>query len=216
MKPLVIVNFKTYEQSIGAKGLKLAKICEEVSKKYDARVVICPQTADLAWFAKKVRIPIYAQHLDAIEPGRSTGFLSPAEARAEHVKGTLINHSEHPLSLKEIKRLLWLCRKYKLISVVCVPNLGMLKKVSKLRPNYLAYEPPALIGGKISVSEAEPEVIAKAVSMTRLNVLVGAGVNSHQDLKTALKLGAKGVLVASDIVKARSPRRELVELITGK
>ncbi|MCK4589426.1 MAG: triose-phosphate isomerase [Nanoarchaeota archaeon] len=215
MKPLVIVNFKTYKQSIGSQGLKLAKICEQVAKKFGARVVICPQTADLALFAKKVRIPVYAQHSDAIEPGRNTGFLSPAEAKAERVKGTLINHSEHPLSLREIKKLLKLCRKYKLISIVCVPNLGVLKKVRDLRPNYIAYEPPALIGGKISVSEAKPDVIKKAVEMTKVNILVGAGVNSHKDLKTAVRLGAKGVLVASGIVKARNPKKELIELISG-
>jgi len=215
-KPLIIINFKTYQQSIGKQGLKLAKICDQVAKKYKTRIIICPQEIDLALFTKNVQIPIYAQHLDPIEPGRNTGFTTPAEAKAQKIKGTLINHSEHPIQLKEIKKLIKLCRKYKLKSVVCVPNLGMLKKVRKLRPNYIAYEPPSLIGGKVSVSESQPQIIKKAVELTRLSVLVGAGVNSHKDLKTALKLGAKGVLVASDIVKARSPKKELIELIKGR
>jgi len=216
MKPLVIINFKTYKQSMGSKGLKLARVCEQVAGKYKARIVICPQEPDLALFSRKVKIPVYAQHLDPEEPGKHTGFTIPAEAKAGGVEGTLINHSEHPLKLKEIKELVRLCRKYKLKSVICVPNLGMLKKIRVLKPDYIAYEPPKLIGGKVSVSEAKPDVIKKAVKLTKIKVLVGAGVNSHEDLRTALRLGAVGVLVASDIVKARNPRKELVELVTGK
>ena len=200
---------------MGSKGLRLARICSEAARKFKARVVICPQTADLALFVEKVGVPVFAQHLDPIEPGRQTGFISPAEAKAEGVKGTLINHSEHPLGFKDIKVLVKLCKKYKLKSVVCVPNLKTLNKIKKLKPNYIAYEPPALIGGKISVSKAKPDVIKKAVEMARADVLVGAGVNSHEDLKIALKLGAKGVLVASSIVKAQNPKKELVELISG-
>jgi len=213
MKPIIIINFKTYKQSIGKKGLKLAKICSQVAKKYKARIVICPQSADLALFTKKIQSPVYAQHLDPVEPGKNTGFLTPAEARAEGVKGTLINHSEHPISIDQIKKTIKLCKKYKLVSIVCVPDLKNIKKIKKLRPNYIAYEPPELIGGKISVSEAQPDIIKKAASLAKSNLLVGAGVNSNQDLKTALKLGAQGVLVASDIVKAKNPKKELTELI---
>ncbi|MBW2963594.1 triose-phosphate isomerase [Candidatus Woesearchaeota archaeon] len=213
VKPLIIINFKTYQQSIGKKGLKLAQICEQVAKKYKANIIICPQEPDLALFSKKFKISIYAQHLDPFEPGKLTGFITPAEAKAEGVKGTLINHSEHPLKLKDIKILIKLCKKYKLTSVVCIPNLKTLNQVKKLKPDYIAYEPPALIGGKISVTQAKPEIIKKAVKATKVKILVGAGVKSHQDLKTALKLKAKGVLVASDIVKAKNPRKELTELI---
>ncbi|MFC1800886.1 triose-phosphate isomerase [Nanoarchaeota archaeon] len=215
MTPVIIINFKAYKESIGKKGWKLAKICEQAARKYNSKIIICPQEIDLSLFAQKIKIPVYAQHLDPIEPGKKTGFITPAEAKAEGVKGTLINHSEHPLKLKDIKTLVKLCKKYKLISVVCVPDLKTLKKIRTLKPDYIAYEPPSLIGGKVSVTNAKPDIIKKAVKSTKTKVLVGAGVKSHQDLKTALKLGTHGVLVASDIVKAKNPKKELKELING-
>lgn len=213
MKPLIIINFKAYQETLGRKGFKLAQICQEVAKKYQAKITICPPEPDLSLFAKKFKIPVFAQHLDPFEPGKKTGFIIPAEAKAEKIKGTLINHSEHPLKFKDIKTLVQLCKKYKLISVVCVPNLNILNKIKTLKPDYIAYEPPSLIGGKISVTQAKPEIIKKAVNSTKIKLLVGAGVHSHQDVKTALKLGAVGVLVASDIVKAKNPKKELAELI---
>lgn len=215
-RPLIIINFKTYKQSIGKKGLKLAKICQNTAKKYKAKIIICPQTTDLALFSKKLKIPIYAQHLDPFEPGKHTGTTTPAEAKAEGIKGTLINHSEHRLKIKDIKTLIKLCKKYKLKSIICVPNLKILKQIRNLKPDYIAYEPPALIGGKISVTDAKPEIIKKAVKATQVKILVGAGVKSNRDLKTAMRLGAQGVLVASDIVKAKNPKKELTELITGQ
>lgn len=213
VKAIIIINFKTYQQSIGQKGLKLAKICEQTAKKYKFNIIICPQEPDLSLFSKKLKIPVYAQHLDPFEPGKHTGSTTPAEAKAEGIKGTLINHSEHPLKIKDIRALIKLCKKYKLKSVVCVPNLKVLNQIKKFKPDYIAYEPPKLIGGKTSVAEAKPEIIKQAVKATPVKILVGAGIHSHSDLKTALKLGAKGVLVASDIVKAKNPKKELKELI---
>lgn len=213
MKPLIIVNFKAYKETIGKKGFKLAKICQAVSKRFKARIVICPPEPDLSLFAKKFKIPVFAQHLDPFEPGQKTGFIIPAEAKAEGIKGTLINHSEHPLKFKDIKTLVKLCKKYKLVSVVCVPDLKMLNQIKKLRPDYIAYEPPSLIGGKISVTQVKPDIIKKAANSTKTKLLVGAGVHSGQDVKTALKFGAKGVLAASDIVKAKNQRKELIGLI---
>jgi len=43
-------------------------------------------------------------------------------------------------------------------------------------------------------------------------VLVGAGIHQAKDVEVSLKMGARGILVASDVVKAEDPRKELLEL----
>ncbi len=46
-------------------------------------------------------------------------------------------------------------------------------------------------------------------------VLVGAGIKTTEDVKTAIKLGAAGVLVASGIAKADDPEKALRDLVKG-
>jgi len=76
---------------------------------------------------------------------------------------------------------------------------------------------PALIGGKISVSTAKPHVIEKAAKAVRgkCKLLVGAGVHTAEDVRTSLKLGASGVLLASGVTKARNKKKVLMDLVKG-
>ena len=45
----------------------------------------------------------------------------------------------------------------------------------------------------------------------KVKVLCGAGITSGEDVKKALELGTKGILVASGVVKAKNPRKVLEE-----
>ena len=96
-----------------------------------------------------------------------------------------------------------------MISVVCVKNVAEAKKYAKLNPNYIAIEPPELIGSGRAVSKERPELITNAVkavhsSKRRTKLLCGAGIVSGADVGKAIQLGSKGILVASGIVKARN------------
>jgi len=42
--------------------------------------------------------------------------------------------------------------------------------------------------------------------------LIGAGMNSAQDVKAGLRLGVRGILLASGVVLAQDPERVLREL----
>ena len=44
-------------------------------------------------------------------------------------------------------------------------------------------------------------------------VLCGAGIHTGEDVKKSRELGAKGILVASGVVKAKDQRKALKELI---
>ena len=58
MKPLVVINFKTYKQ--GAQAIKLAKIIEKVDK----NIIIGVQASDIYEITKKTKLRVYAQHVD--------------------------------------------------------------------------------------------------------------------------------------------------------
>ena len=47
----------------------------------------------------------------------------------------------------------------------------------------------------------------------KVAVLCGAGVKTGDDVKTAIDLGAKGVLLASGVVKAKDPEAVVRDLI---
>jgi triosephosphate isomerase len=82
--------------------------------------------------------------------------------------------------------------------------------VATLKPDIIAVEPPELIGTRIPVSRAKPEAVTDTIKLVRrvnkkVPILCGAGINSGQDVAAALRLGTQGVLVASGVVKAKSP-----------
>ncbi len=91
------------------------------------------------------------------------------------------------------------------------------KRVALLNPDAIAIEPPELIGSGISVSTAQPEIVSGAVEAVHtinpdVKVLCGAGITNGEDASAALDLGAKGILVASGVVKAEDPYKALLEL----
>jgi triosephosphate isomerase len=89
-------------------------------------------------------------------------------------------------------------------------------KITEFEPDLIAVEPPELIGGDISVSNAQPEVITKALELIGAGkLLVGAGVKSGEDVKKAIELGASGVLLASGVTKAENPEKVLEDLANG-
>ena len=225
MAPLIIVNFKTYKEATGEKAVKLAKMCESAAHKLKskARVAVAVQAADIFRVAsavdKKV-IDVFAQHIDANGQGKSTGFVTAEAVRDAGATGTLINHAEHKIT--DIAKRIATAKAAGLTVVACAADIAEAKAIASLAPypDYLAIEPPELIGGKVSVSEAKPELIASGVSEVKeanrnIHVLCGAGVNSGKDVQKALQLGTQGIILATAVVLAKDPESALLELIRG-
>ncbi len=183
-------------------------------------MAIAPALPDVARVARAVAIPVLGQHTDPSPPGPTTGFV-PAEAlRAAGARGSLVNHSEHPLSFSEVRSSVGALRQAGLVAVVCARDASAARRLASVRPEFLAVEPPELIGGNRSVSTAKPEVVVASVRATHAvsrttHVLCGAGVRDRHDVARALELGSEGVLVASAVALARSPRRAVAELLGG-
>ncbi len=216
----VVLNFKTYAEATGLAALKLSRICEEASDQYDGEMVVVPQTADLRLISENVSIPVYAQHVDGVGFGGFTGSITAASIKAAGASGTLINHSERRLKLAEIEASLSASRAEGLSTIVCTNNIATTRAAAALKPDYVAVEPPELIGSGIPVSKADPEVVRGSVEAVKriepgVGVLCGAGISRGDDLLAALELGSEGVLLASGIVKAKDQRKALEELLSG-
>lgn len=211
--PIIIVNFKAYENATGERAFLLAKIHERVVMETGASIAIAVQPTDIAVIASEVKIPVFAQHVDSFSCGAHTGFITAFAAKAAKAYGTLLNHAEHPLDDETLKKSIEAAKNEGLFVCVCAntPERGAI--IAGFGPDLIAVEPPELIGGDVSVSKASPDVIKRAVALIGSGkVLVGAGVKTGVDVEIALKLGASGVLLASGVTKAENPESVLREL----
>jgi len=217
--PVTIVNFKTYSESTGDNALKLAKAVKEVRSETGKEIIVAPQFSDIYPVAK-VGVPVFAQHIDSIAPGSHTGHVLAEAVKEAGAIGTLINHSERQLELAEIEAAINAARRVGLLTVVCANDIAKASAVAAFKPDFVAVEPPELIGSGIPVSKANPEIVRGTVKAVQnvapdVGVLCGAGISKGEDVRAALELGTKGVLLASGIVKAQDPKKALVQLVEG-
>ena len=205
---MFVINCKNYEEIAGDKIIKFVKIVEKISKKYKIKIAVAPPQ-HLIGLVSKSSIPILAQHVDVSKVGSTTGFVIPELLKKSGVSGSLINHSEHRISGKEIAYLIPKLRDLKMISILCVKDVAEVKKYVKLNPDFIAIEPPELIGSGKAVSKEKPDLIIKAANAVKnaknnTKLLCGAGIVSGEDVSKASELGSQGILVASGIIKAKS------------
>lgn len=217
-KPIILINTKTYREATGKNAVKLAKACSRVAMQKKIPIILAVQATDISTAAKAASIPIWAQHVDNITYGRNTGFLTPEAAKAAGAAGTLLNHAEHKLNYKVLRETIAKCRKVKLKTMVCAATRKEAAIVAAFKPDYIAVEPPELIGTGISVSTAKPGIITNSVAAVRkvskkIPVVCGAGITNGNDVKKAIELGSHGALAASGIVLARSQDAALRELL---
>jgi len=217
---MVFINFKTYEQGTGVNALSLAEILEEVAHVTQIKIIPVVQAGDVKEVTEVSTLEIWVQHVDPVEFGAHTGSVLAEAAQEDGAAGTFLNHSEHKFTeFEDLEGASSHAREVGLKTLIFAANLNELEKILPLKPTYAAYEPPELVGStKTSVAESKPDVISKAYEITRardIPLIVGAGVKSQEDIRTSLRLGAVGVAVASDIVKAQDPKKELLELLQG-
>jgi len=218
--PIIIVNFKTYKESTGDNAIKLAEICSKVAEETKTSIAVAVQSTDIYKISKIVSIPVLSQHIDAILPGRNTGFILPESVKDAGAIGTLLNHSEHRLDFDLLKKSIQRAKQAGLKTIVCAKSTEETKNIANLNPDFIAIEPPELIGTKVSISEARPEIITDSVNSiksinNKIKVLCGAGIHNAKDIRKSIELGADGVLVASVIKRAENKKEELKKLVSG-
>jgi triosephosphate isomerase len=218
--PILLVNFKAYEQSIGRGALALGKAAERVylDLKDSATIIVAPPFTELRTLAESLEVPVFAQHADPIELGAHTGSIPPEAVKESGAHGFIANHSERRLRLDEIEFLVEKASHLGLGIVVCATRPKEAAAVSVLEPHMVAIEPPELIGTGLAVSKVKPEVITESVTLirkhnTKIVILTGAGISSAEDAEAAIALGTSGVLVSSAIVKSKEPEKVMRNMV---
>lgn len=217
---MIFLNFKTYEQGTGEQAQSLVAICEIVSKATGVKIIPVVQAADIAEIVEKTQLEIWAQKIDPVEFGAHTGSILPEAVVEDGAMGTFLNHSENRFpDFETLAKAHDRAREVNLKTLIFAKDIEDLKKSASLNPDFISYEPPELIGSSTtSVATAKPEVISEAVKIAGhagLPLIVGAGVHSREDVKKCLELGSTGIAVASDVLKAEDPEKELTDLAEG-
>ncbi|BFI73129.1 triosephosphate isomerase [Nanoarchaeota archaeon] len=218
---MLAINLKAYKETIGKKAIELLEAAEKVAEEYGIEIVIAPQYVDIYPLAQKAKkVKIFSQHIDPVEPGAFTGHVLPESVKEAGAVGTLLNHSEKQMKVEEIEKAINIAKNLGLTTIVCANDNLVGAALAKLDPDYIAVEPPELIGTGISVSKAKPEIVINSVKMIKevnpkVKVLVGAGISNKDDVKKALELGAEGVLLASAVTKANNFYEKIKELAEG-
>ncbi len=214
-KPLII-NLKNYSEISGDNSIRIVEDAKNVSLMNHADIVVAPPPSSILALSK-IAIPIVSQHVDDAIIGATTGFIVPEIVKSYGAIGSIINHSEHKIEYSQIKSLVKRLRDLEMVSIVCAADLDEVEKTSRLSPDFLAIEPPELIGKGVAVSKANPSIVMNSVKLVKrisplVKVLCGAGIVDKYDVQKAIELGAEGILISSGIVKSSSWYNKILEL----
>jgi len=217
-KPVLAINFKTYDSAFGQKALLIGKSAEKVKKELnDIEIILIPPFTEIRTIIENIELPVYAQHADPYDYGAYTGWIPIRALKDLGVHGVLLNHSEHRLRLDEIVQTVMKAKTLGLRTLVCADTPEAAAAVAAIKPDYVAVEPPELIGTGVAVSKAKPEVVTNTVRKVRevnqeVIILTGAGITTGEDAAKAIELGTQGVLVASAIMKAPDPYKVIKDM----
>jgi triosephosphate isomerase len=217
---MIFVNYKTFEESSGERALVLTKALEEAAHESQVKIIPVVQVIDAEKIVTSTTLEVWIQHVDPVSFGAHTGWTLPEEIARVGVSGVFLNHSEHKFTdFEALRTANEKAMGANLKTLIFAGNLEELKSIVVLKPTYVAYEPPELVGSTTtSVARAQPEIISQAVEIARsagLPLVVGAGVSSLEDVKKSVELGAVGIAIATAVVKATDPKAKLLELTEG-
>jgi len=216
-RPVFLINFKNYREILGEGAMRLAADAALASEGLDLELILAPPVPTLSAVAAASRLRVFGQGVGNQSEGKSTGAIIPEALKASGCAGSIINHSELRLPHETIRALLPRMKGLRLSSCVCGEDAGEIASLAAFDPEYLAVEPPELIGSGIAVSQARPELLRETVASARRagyhgKLLCGAGIVTGEDARAAMRLGMDGVLVASSVVKANDWGAKVREL----
>jgi len=208
--PCLIVNLKNYLEGSGDRVKMFLDYALDL-RDLGVGVYVAVSPLDLSryLYGDYYRV-VFSQVFDVVDYGSYTGHIPLKRLIDLGVKYSLLNHSEYKMPHNKLMDLVDAANSLGLETVVCVDSISEFRSLIDLgvRPSAFAIEPPELIGSGRSVSKYKPETVVEAVGLGNsygVPVLCGAGVSTRDDVDAAMRLGVRGVLVASAIVKADDP-----------
>lgn len=217
---MIFINYKTFLESSGARAITLTKALEEAAHESQVKIIPVVQIIDAEAVLASTTLEVWIQHVDPLSYGAHTGWTLPEEAAKIGISGVFLNHSEHKFNdFEALRTANEKALAANLKTLIFAGDLEELKNIVTLKPIYVAYEPPELVGSTTtSVARAKPEVISQAAEIARSGgepLVVGAGVSTVEDVKKSLELGAVGFAIATAVIKAPDPKGKLLELVEG-
>ncbi|MBI3859242.1 MAG: triosephosphate isomerase [Thaumarchaeota archaeon] len=214
---VLILNLKNYAKVLGDGAVELALEAERVAGRTKVEIIVAPPTPTLALVASCVKVPVFSQSVGPAWGEKSTGAVVPEAVKAAGARGTLMNHSEARMTASEIRKAIPEVHRLGLRVCLCAETTSEVTRFARLGAEFIAIEPPELIGSGVPVSMNRPELVTGAVSAAtragfRGRILCGAGILSGKDVRRAVELGADGVLVSSSVVGARDWGAKILEL----
>ncbi|MFA6602650.1 MAG: triose-phosphate isomerase [Candidatus Shapirobacteria bacterium] len=210
---MIFINFKIYREAWGEKGVELAKICARVELKTGVKIIPVVSALEYGKIRNSFGGEMFLEHADWQKEGAYSGAISMEQAKVAGVAGSLINHSEKKLKLGTIKKTVAAKPEGFKLLTICQNINQITKWGAGLKTDYLAWEPMELIGNpEVSVMDKYEEQVKKLALSIKVPLIIGSGIHRGEDVRRAIGAGAAGVLVASDVVKAGDPEKELTEL----
>jgi triosephosphate isomerase len=207
--PVFEIGLKGY--CWGAEAVRLAIEADRLAVELGVSIVYDPQAVDIpAVAAATKRILVFAQHIDPLPSGRGVGAVLAEAVRAAGAVGTLLNHSEKPLSPSELGTAIERARSVGLATLVFADSPEEAGEYARLGPDIVLAEPPDLIASGVSVGNVMARFVADAVEAVkgvdpRILVMSGAGVSGPDDVEQMMRLGLDGTGSSSGILKASDP-----------
>ena len=192
----------------GQRMLKLAQAVDRIAEKYDLDVIVTPQYADIRLLAENTkRIHVYAQHMDALRPGRGLGSVLPESVKEAGAVGVMLNHAEKKLTLDQIRESIARADEVGLATIVCADSVEEIRQVAEMGPNLIVAEPTELIGTGVASDMGYVRDTIEAVRKINPDIMVlqGAGISGPADVANVIRAGAQATGCTSGVMKAADP-----------
>lgn len=212
---MIFLALKTYKESTGDAGIKMLSSVKKVSAETKIPIIAVAQATDIYRIRKELDIEVWAQHVDAIDPGKHSGWISPYSLKEAGATGVIINHSEHKLDRDEVIERANKSKEYGLKTMVIGQSPETALDFDNLETDYVAYEEEDLIAGKVSMIDQQEKTIRDLVLKLRHPLIIGAGIVDGEDTKKTAETGAAGVIMATYFVTAENHEEKLRDLALG-
>ena len=206
---MIVINLKNYK--VGKEVLELVRLIDI----YCNKAIVAVPLIEMKNIIKETSVPVYAQHVDYHDKGRSTGYVMPEALIEAKASGSILNHAEHRMIFANLKKTVEKCREVRLKLIVCAASLTEVKRIIKLGPYAIAYADPKLIASGKSITEEKSNELKEFVKLlddTGIIPLCGAGITGGKDVAQAMIVGCKGVLVSSVVANSQNPEKFLKEI----
>jgi len=212
---MIFLALKTYKETTGNSVISMLSSVKKVSEESGIPIIAVAQAVDIYRIKKELDIEVWAQHVDPIDPGKNTGWLSPYSVVRAGAGGVLINHSEHKLDMETIVKTAAKAKEYGLRTLLIGHKPEQVLELDKLDVDYVSYEKEDLIAGSVSMIDQQEKEIRELAGKLKHPLIIGAGIQDGEDTKKTVEVGAKGVLMATYFVKAKSHEEKLRDLVNG-